>query len=166
MRKIMLVMSMMLAISLVLGFAVRAQDQPSADGTPGADQCATPVAQMDGSPEAVVTALGTPGTPVICPSPVMGGQTGGTAVTIEMVDIAFEPKEVTIAANTDVTVTLTNTGAAAHNFHIDELNIQTEDVPSGGSTTVTINAPAGTYEFYCAVPGHREAGMVGTLTVQ
>ncbi len=95
-----------------------------------------------------------------------GGQTGSTAVTIEMVDIAFEPKEVTIPADTDVTVTLPNAGAAAHNFHIDELNIHTEDVPSGGSTTVTINAPAGTYEFYCNVPGHKEAGMVGTITVQ
>ena len=29
-----------------------------------------------------------------------------------------------------------------------------------------INAPAGTYEYYCNVPGHKEAGMVGTLTSQ
>lgn len=24
----------------------------------------------------------------------------------------------------------------------------------------------GTYEFYCSVPGHKDAGMKGTLTVQ
>ena len=29
-----------------------------------------------------------------------------------------------------------------------------------------INAPAGEYEFYCNIPGHKEAGMVGKLTVQ
>jgi nitrite reductase (NO-forming) len=83
-----------------------------------------------------------------------------------MVDIAFEPTEVTIPANTDVTITLPNNGVAVHNFNIDELGVKSEDVPGGGSTTVTINAPAGTYEFYCSIPGHREAGMVGTLIVQ
>ena len=28
------------------------------------------------------------------------------------------------------------------------------------------NAPAGEYRFYCNVPGHETAGMVGTLTVE
>jgi uncharacterized cupredoxin-like copper-binding protein len=80
-------------------------------------------------------------------------------------DIFFEPKEVTIAANTDVTVTLPNEGAAAHNFSIDELNIDV-DIAPGATEQVVINAPPGEYEFYCNVPGHKEAGMVGTLTVE
>jgi uncharacterized cupredoxin-like copper-binding protein len=82
-----------------------------------------------------------------------------------MVDIAFDPKALTIPANTDVTISLPNTGAAQHNFSIDELNISV-DVPPGQTGSVTINAPAGTYQYYCNVPGHKEAGMFGTLTVQ
>ena len=31
---------------------------------------------------------------------------------------------------------------------------------------VSVNRPAGTYEFICDVPGHAEAGMVGTPTVE
>jgi plastocyanin len=36
----------------------------------------------------------------------------------------------------------------------------------GGSKTLSLNLKPGTYKFYCSVPGHRQAGMEGTLTVQ
>lgn len=36
----------------------------------------------------------------------------------------------------------------------------------GGTKTLTLNLPPGTYVFYCSVPGHRQAGMQGTLTVR
>jgi uncharacterized cupredoxin-like copper-binding protein len=37
---------------------------------------------------------------------------------------------------------------------------------SGGTKNVTLNLKPGTYKFFCSVPGHRQAGMEGTLTVQ
>ena len=85
-------------------------------------------------------------------------------VKIVSKDIFFEPKAVTIPANTDVTITLPNEGVTAHNFSIDTLDISV-DIAPGETKEVVINAPAGTYEFYCNVPGHKEAGMVGKLTV-
>jgi uncharacterized cupredoxin-like copper-binding protein len=36
---------------------------------------------------------------------------------------------------------------------------------SGGSKTLVVHLKPGTYTFYCSVPGHRAAGMQGTLTV-
>jgi uncharacterized cupredoxin-like copper-binding protein len=36
----------------------------------------------------------------------------------------------------------------------------------GGTKTLTLNLKPGSYKFYCSVPGHRAAGMEGTLTVQ
>jgi uncharacterized cupredoxin-like copper-binding protein len=94
-------------------------------------------------------------------------QTAATTQTVEIVahDIYFEPKEVTIPANTDVTISLPNQGAAPHNFSIDALKISV-DLPPGETKSVVVNAPPGTYEYYCDVPGHKEAGMVGTLTVK
>jgi uncharacterized cupredoxin-like copper-binding protein len=65
-----------------------------------------------------------------------------------------------------VTVTITNKGQLQHDFVIDALNIKTDLLNAGDSVTVTINAAAGSYEYYCSVPGHKEAGMVGTLTVE
>jgi uncharacterized cupredoxin-like copper-binding protein/mono/diheme cytochrome c family protein len=88
-----------------------------------------------------------------------------TAQNVTAFDIYFEPKEITIPANTDVPFTLPNDGAAPHNFSIDELGISVDLAPGSTEETV-INAPPGTYEYYCDVPGHKEAGMVGTLTVE
>jgi uncharacterized cupredoxin-like copper-binding protein len=39
-------------------------------------------------------------------------------------------------------------------------------VSGGGVSTVSVNLRPGRYTFYCTLPGHREAGMQGTLTVR
>ena len=41
-----------------------------------------------------------------------------------------------------------------------------DTVSSGGTATLTETLAAGTYEYYCEIPGHRAGGMVGTLTVE
>jgi uncharacterized cupredoxin-like copper-binding protein len=102
-------------------------------------------------------------------SPAAGGQTGGGEAgdnAISMVDLAFEPTELTIAADTDVTFTVTNDGALPHTFTIEEQGIDTGEVAAGASAEVTVNLPAGEYEFICTVAGHADAGMVGKLIVQ
>jgi plastocyanin len=137
-------------VSLGLVFAVTAQDQ----ATPPPGACPSPAAATPGAAAF--------GTPVPCPSPV--GQAGQQ--TVEMIDINFNPKEITIPANTDVTINLTNNGATVHNFVIDALNVHSGDYSAGQTGTVTINAAPGSYEYYCSIPGHKQAGMVGTLIVQ
>jgi plastocyanin len=99
-------------------------------------------------------------------SPAASPAAGGTAFTVNIVDLDFDPKAFTIPANTDVKVTATNQGVIQHNFTIDALKIATKLLEGGTSETVTINAAAGTYEYYCSVPGHKLAGMIGTLTVK
>jgi plastocyanin len=93
------------------------------------------------------------------------GEGAGEAVTVESYDIYFEPDELSIPADTDVPVQLPNEGVALHNFSVDELGISVDIAPGATEETV-INAPAGEYEFYCNVPGHKEAGMLGMLTVE
>jgi plastocyanin len=39
-------------------------------------------------------------------------------------------------------------------------------VRAGGTSRVTVRVRRGTYEFYCPVDGHRQAGMEGRLTVR
>ena len=91
---------------------------------------------------------------------------GGTSFDVSMVDLAFEPKEFTIPADTDVTITVTNNGALQHNMDIQDTGFETDVAGGGDVQTLSVNLPAGSYPFRCDVPGHAEAGMVGTLTVQ
>ncbi|CAN0413773.1 unnamed protein product, partial [Phaeothamnion confervicola] len=98
-------------------------------------------------------------------TPAAGESAGATTASIDTVDINFEPKELTIAADTDVKITVTNKGVLQHDFHVDQLDITSKLLNGGETDTVTINAKPGTYQFWCTVPGHKEAGMTGTLTV-
>jgi plastocyanin len=97
--------------------------------------------------------------------------TGGSgaaplAVTVKAEDIKYDTTALTAKVGQAVTVTLSNGGALDHSFVIDELNVKIENVKPGGTGTATFTpSTAGTYTFYCNVPGHKEAGMVGTLTV-
>ena len=64
-------------------------------------------------------------------------------------------------------IRVTNTGLAEHDFTIDELSIA-EQLPNGEPVDITLPddlTVGDTYTYYCAVPGHRENGMEGTLTI-
>jgi alcohol dehydrogenase (cytochrome c) len=96
-----------------------------------------------------------------------GAATGGdgTSTSVTAIDIAFEQKELSIAADTDVTVTVTNNGFLQHDWVVEDTDFASPMLNGGDSAEVIVNLPAGTYTYYCSVAGHREAGMQGTLTV-
>jgi uncharacterized cupredoxin-like copper-binding protein len=52
-----------------------------------------------------------------------------------------------------------------HSFDIDSLDIHVQ-LPPNSTTAVAIKPTMpGSLGFYCGVPGHRDAGMVGTIDV-
>ncbi len=128
----------------------------------------TAPAAAAGTPEAGATpAGGTPesGTPVATTGQAPAAA-APTAVSISMVDLKFVPADVTIPANTDVTVTVTNDGVLEHNWDVLGTAFKTEVAGGGDVQTITVNLAAGSYDVQCDVPGHAAAGMVGKLTVQ
>lgn len=87
---------------------------------------------------------------------------GATAVTVEAGDLFFSPDALNVSAE-GVAITLDNIGLVEHNLVIDEVDLEIY-VDVGETVTETVVLPAGTYEFYCSIPGHREGGMVGVIT--
>jgi uncharacterized cupredoxin-like copper-binding protein len=72
------------------------------------------------------------------------------------------------ASSGKVTIVMKNPASLSHNVSIEGsgVNEMGETVGQGGTSTVSANLKPGRYTFYCSVPGHREGGMVGTLTVR
>jgi plastocyanin len=61
---------------------------------------------------------------------------------------------------------VTNRDGLPHAFDVDSLGIHVQ-LPPNSTTAVAIKpAGPGNLQFYCSVPGHREAGMVGTISVE
>jgi plastocyanin len=93
-----------------------------------------------------------------------GGGGGGPAVWVA-IDLGFPeaPEELPAGSND---VELDNQGAIMHNVVIEELDDQMIlEAPGGETDSGTVELEAGEYTYYCSVPGHRAAGMEGTLTV-
>jgi plastocyanin len=66
-------------------------------------------------------------------------------------------------------ITLTN-GGGEHTLHFEDGNtlFETLEVQAAGDTTASraFFGDPGDYDFYCTVPGHREAGMEGVVTIE
>ena len=91
---------------------------------------------------------------------------GGTSqIKITAKEFAFTPKTVSATAG-PVKFVVTNTGAVEHSFVSDELRVKSGPIKPGQTMTITATAKPGTYKFYCDIPGHKELGMVATVTAK
>ncbi len=110
-----------------------------------------------------------------------GGSNGGaTSATVTASEFAFDPVDLTVAADANVAVTFKNGGAIDHEWVVlkkgttvaseadfDESMVEAriDAVAAGAEGSKTINLPAGDYQVICALIGHLDAGMKGTLKV-
>jgi len=93
---------------------------------------------------------------------------GPTVLEIPMADsgLAFAVTEATAPAG-EITLRSVNPQGVEHNIALDAPEpVVGDTVADGGVSEITVTLEPGTYEYYCAVPGHQEGGMVGTLTVE
>ncbi len=68
----------------------------------------------------------------------------------------------------DLTLTSPNESAIDHNIAVEGNGVDEVGpvVKDGGVSRISFDAAPGEYTFYCSVPGHREGGMLGKLTVK
>ena len=93
------------------------------------------------------------------------------SVTLEATEFKFEPSKLEIPAGREVTLRLENEGVVAHNLIViqgrkKEARPKIESIQKGDTAELSLRfEDAGTYDFHCDVPGHKQAGMRGVIRV-
>ena len=95
--------------------------------------------------------------------------TGSLSVTANAEgQLKYDKTSLSAKAGT-VAIDFTNMSQLGHNMTVESSSGSVAGATptfSGESKTLTLKLTPGTYKFYCSVPGHRQAGMEGTLVVK
>jgi plastocyanin len=130
---------------------------PAAGGGTSTPSASTPAA----------TPTATTGTPAPPSSPAARSTTTTLALAANPEgQLSYSTKQLSAKAG-PVTITMTNMSPVEHNVTVAQGSTVIGATPTfqGGSRSLSLKLKPGTYTFYCSVPGHRQAGMEGTLTV-
>jgi uncharacterized cupredoxin-like copper-binding protein len=112
-----------------------------------------------------------------------------TEIVVEASDFAYKPLSISVPAGEPVTITLNNIGKVEHDWVVEKINVTDVEASDSGPAvhhaggheadydlhffaragdTETLQFTAlepGTYEVFCSIEGHKEAGMIAKLVV-
>jgi uncharacterized cupredoxin-like copper-binding protein len=95
--------------------------------------------------------------------PAVEGETS-PRLEVSATEMAYDPDEMAVAAGT-VEIVMHTDGTILHDLRIADQPFIVE-AGAGETGTAQVALEQGSYEFYCSLPGHREAGMEGVLEVR
>ena len=111
----------------------------------------------------------------------LAGVPAEASLPLVMLDISFDRDVLEVTAGQVVEIAFEHRGVLEHNFTIDEISADVSDIgrqrPDAFDVYVALKrgeqarlllrvTEPGEYAFYCSIPGHRQAGMEGTLVVR
>jgi plastocyanin len=153
--------------ALLLSAAVLALGVAACGGSSGSSSSSGGATSASGATSSAAAGTGT--SAATSSAAAAGGASGNLAIAANPSgQLAYDKKTLSAKAG-KVTITMTNMSPVGHNITIQQGTsgsvLGATPTFNGGTKSVTVNLTAGTYTFFCSVPGHRAAGMVGTLTV-
>ncbi|MFM7060066.1 MAG: multicopper oxidase domain-containing protein [Actinomycetes bacterium] len=84
----------------------------------------------------------------------------------KVVETEFKLSPSAVVAVVDGSINVENAGKIVHNLEITGTDRKSGDIQPGESKLLSLEGlDAGTYEMYCAIPGHASSGMKGTVTI-
>ncbi|HEX4483421.1 MAG TPA: plastocyanin/azurin family copper-binding protein [Solirubrobacteraceae bacterium] len=160
-----LVISALAFVAALVVLAGCGSSSSSSSSSSAAAETPTASTASTASTATETTSTATPSTPAA------GESSSASTVSLEANpegQLEYNTKSLSAKAG-KVTVDFKNMSSLMHNVTVESSSgAQVGATPtfSGSSKSVTLNLKPGTYKFFCSVPGHRQAGMEGTLTVK
>jgi plastocyanin len=136
----------------------------SAEASPAAPSTTSTAAA---APSAPATSSTSTSTTAPAAAPPAAGASSSAALSADAAGrLAYNTTQLSAKAGV-VTIKMANASALEHNVTIAQGTTVLGATPTfaGGTRLLTLKLKPGKYTFYCSVPGHRQAGMEGTLTV-
>jgi len=108
------------------------------------------------------------------PTPIPQQQVESAAVesgpvkefTVDGSNFSFSPSTITVKKGDNVKITFKDDDGR-HNLVLDGYGLSTSTIGAGSEDSISFVADkAGTFQYYCSVPTHKDKGMIGTLTVK
>jgi plastocyanin len=152
-RRILILLALLVAALALVGVGCGGDDEGAAEPPPAEPaEPAPPAEEPPAEPPAEEPAAG-------ATELALAADPGG--------NLAFDQASLEAPAG-EITIVLTNDSPVGHDADVEDEGgsvVADGEVVTGGTANTTATLEAGTYTFFCSVPGHREAGMEGTLTV-
>jgi plastocyanin len=165
---------LVMAVTVVLVLFAVSMAVATAGGEKKAEARPAPVTGASTSTAAPATESTTSSQPTAttgAPTATTGAPAAGSSTTLKLAaapggELAYDTKSLSAKAGS-VTIAFTNASPVEHDVTIAQGSNVVGATPKfiGATKSLTLNLKPGTYTFYCSVPGHRQAGMEGTLTV-
>jgi plastocyanin len=109
-------------------------------------------------------------------APPAGAQGAGgqakppVSIEVQLFEFGILPSGVELVPGQQVSLFIHNVGDAPHNLYVGEAGAVAKfepQIPPGALAQLNFTVPAtGPVVYYCAIPGHRELGMSGNITLK
>jgi nitrite reductase (NO-forming) len=108
-----------------------------------------------------------PGAPAARVAPVPPPQVAQTPLDLSLTasEFAFDQPTLRVSPGQHVRLSLQNRGVIQHNLHVEGSSASLQADPGQTARGEFSFDTPGTYEFFCSIPGHKDAGMSGKLIV-
>jgi plastocyanin len=165
-----------LVTAVVTGGTPEKTEQAGAAGLASPNNGETEAAPTTPAPATKTTGEGQPATTTAAPKATTGtpappSSPAGKTTRLKLAadaggQLAYETQQLTAKAGT-VSIEFSNASPVEHDVTVEigKKDLGATPIFVGGTRTLTLTLKPGTYTFYCSVPGHRQAGMEGTLKV-
>ncbi len=165
-QRIVMAISAVLVLA-TLSAAVLTSGTPANAGTREPPVTLEPPPAPEPTPAAPASSSAAASTTAPAPAPAAPARAGALKLAANPAgQLSYNTKTLSAKAGT-VTIVMANMSPVEHNVTVAQGSKVLGATPTftGATRTLSLKLKPGKYTFYCSVPGHRQAGMEGTLNV-